>query len=208
MECCALRLGVCNCTQLNILAPLFKQEFIIVSFTSNNNIMSQTDIDLYWAVRFERRELVVALLAAGADANQMNNLGTTSAFAGAAFSTAGILQLLINGGGNVNEQDTYGQTPLIAVVLGNKGDAAVRLQMLLACPELDLGAKYEGKTGEEWAAKLGYMELAVAIAEERARRERWVGLRVAWIAATVSVCSCSTANRSVYCNSLPNSFPY
>jgi ankyrin repeat protein len=138
---------------------------------------------LHWAVRPKRRNLVVALLAAGADANVKDKRGRTSAWRGALQSTADILQLLIDGGGSVNEPDNFGQTPLIALVRNNCGDAAARLQVLLACPELDLDATYYDKTPEEWATKLGYMELAAAIAQERRRRMRWNGLRSTWIAA-------------------------
>jgi ankyrin repeat protein len=137
---------------------------------------------LHWAVRCERRELVVALLAAGADSNTKNSFGDTSVLEGAAFSTADILQLLMDGGGSVNEPDIDGQTPLIALARNNCGDAAARLQVLLACPELDLDATYDGKTAEQWAVYMGRVELALAIAEERARRERWSALRAAWIA--------------------------
>jgi hypothetical protein len=138
---------------------------------------------LHFAVFNKRREMVVALLAAGADANVKNLFDQTSMWRGAVYSTADILQLLIDSGGSVNEPDIC-QTPLIAVVLSNKGDAAVRLKMLLACPELDLDAKYEGKTAEEWAVSNGHPELAAAIAEERVRRVRWSAARCAWVSAT------------------------
>jgi ankyrin repeat protein len=147
---------------------------------------------LHWAVRYQHRGLVAALLEAGANPNMEHKSGETSAsvygetsvWVGAAFSTAGILQLLMDGGGSVNEQDTQGQTPLIAVVLWNKGDAAVRLQMLLACLELDLDARSDGKIAEEWAATEGYPELVAAIAKERFRRVRWSAARCAWVSAT------------------------
>jgi ankyrin repeat protein len=126
---------------------------------------------LHNAVFFSRRMLVVALLAAGADANVTNRHGVTSAWWGAINSTADILQLLLDGGGSVNEPRNDGCTPLIALVKNNYGDAAARLQVLLAYPELDLDAKYRGRTAEEWAVDRGHSQLAVAIAEERARRE-------------------------------------
>ena len=144
---------------------------------------------LHQAVYNKRREVVVALLAAGANPNVTDVYGRTSVWVGAMFSTADILQLLIDGGGGVNELSNDGETPLIVCVRYNNGDAAARLQVLLACPELDLDAKYKGKTAEEWVRR-GHPELAAAIAEERARRERWSALRAAWIAATAtrSVC--------------------
>jgi hypothetical protein len=71
---------------------------------------------LHWAVVNNRRELVAMLLAAGADANFKNNIGMSSVWAGATYSTADILQLLIDGGGSVNEVTNFGETPLIALV--------------------------------------------------------------------------------------------
>jgi hypothetical protein len=218
MEYCALRLDSCNCTSLNAHAPSFEQKFIIVSFTTNNNIMSQADIDafvvsafdgtltpqgvvtrgipvngrnsgwnataLHYAVRFKRRELVVALLAAGANANVKSAYGKTSVWAGAYDSTADIMQLLIDCGGSVNEVDCFGTSPLTALVRYNCHDAVARLQVLLACPELDLDAKFYRRTPEEWAVSKGYPEFAAAIAKERRRRVRWSTVRCAWVAAT------------------------
>ncbi len=139
---------------------------------------------LHRAVIYERRKLVVALLAAGANPNVKNDDGVTSAWWGAYYSTADILQLLIHGGGSVNEADNVGRTPLITLARNNRGDAAARLQVLLRCPKLDLNTKYDGMTAEEWAVRKGYPELAAAIADERHRRVRWSTVRCAWIAAT------------------------
>ncbi len=147
---------------------------------------------LHFAVYFKRRQLVVALLAAGADANVKDDAGRTSVWWGAYNSTADILQLLIDGGGSVNEADNVGRTPLIVLVLSNLlsnllsnygAAVAARLQVLLACSHLDLDTEYAGKTAEEWAVTEGNTQLTVAIAEERERRERWSALRAAWIAA-------------------------
>jgi ankyrin repeat protein len=192
-----------------------KQEYIIVSSTTNNNIMSQADIDAivltpegvatavargipvnargewgYTALQRTvlwkpRRELVIALLEAGADPNVKNFFGKTSVWAGAYDSTADILQLLIDGGGSVNEPANFLRlTPLIALARNNCGDALARLQILLACPELNLEVICGGKTAEEWAVMRGHPELAVAIADERRRRVRWSTVRCSWIAAT------------------------
>jgi ankyrin repeat protein len=193
-----------------------KQEYIIVSFTTNNNSMSQADIDAfvhsahygtltpqgvtaavargipvngrdsnggYTALHFAR-ELVVALLAAGADANVKNNIGATAVLLCVVINTADILQLLIYGGGSVNEPDEYGNTPLIGLAMMNSGNAPVRLQVLLARPELDLDAKYDGRTAEEWAVRMAHFKLAVTIAEECGRRVRWSAMRCAWVSAT------------------------
>jgi ankyrin repeat protein len=153
---------------------------------------------LHWAVYFERRKLVVALLAAGGDANAKDNDAMTPMWSAAAgFSNADILRLLIDGGGSVNEADIVGRTPLISLVRNNRGNAAARLQLLLRCPELDLDTKYNGMTAEEWAVSKGRSQPAVAIAEERRRRVRWSAVRCAWIAgtmltnATASIASCN-----------------
>jgi ankyrin repeat protein len=128
----------------------------------------------------------VALLAAGADANVKDKSGETSVWWAAYESTAEIMQLLINGGSSVNEPRNDGVTPLIALVANNNGDAAAPLGVLLERPELDLDAKYTGKTAEEWAVNDGQSQLASAIAQERARRKRWSALRSTWIAATIA----------------------
>jgi ankyrin repeat protein len=141
---------------------------------------------LHRAVAAKRCDVVVALLAAGADPNVKNNYGQTSMLWGALQSTADILQLLIDGGGSVNEVTNFGDTPLIMLARANNGGAAARLQVLLACPKLDLDAEYGGKTAEQWAVHTRHVELASAIAQERARRERWSTLRASWVAATSS----------------------
>jgi ankyrin repeat protein len=129
-------------------------------------------------------EVVVALLAAGADANVPTRFGATSVWWGAWNSTANILQQLLDGGGSVNEPNHSGRTPLLALVTNSLGDAASRLRVLLARPELDLDVKWKGKTAQQWAVTNRRTELAVAIAAERATRMRWNNLRSAWISAT------------------------
>ena len=125
------------------------------------------DTALHCAVVRKRRELVAALLAAGADANVKSDYhDRTSVWRGAVNSTADILQLLIDGGGSVNEADSHVESPLIALVRNNNGDAAARLGVLLAQPELDLDAKYQGRTAEERAVEWRRPELAAAIAAE------------------------------------------
>ncbi len=148
----------------------------------HNNWLSETA--LHRAVRYKRRELLVALSAAGADPNVKDADGWTSAWAAAYYSTADILQLLIKSGGNMNEPNDYGETPLNALVKDAYGDAAARLKVLLACPQLALDAKYLGITAEQWAMHTGRSELAQAIAQERRRRMRWSASRFTWIATT------------------------
>jgi hypothetical protein len=148
---------------------------------------------LHKAVAHKRHRLVVALLAAGADANVKSLSGGTSVWWAAHDNTARILQLLIDSGGSVNEPDNFGTTPLIVLVKWSNGDAAARLRVLLARPELDLDAK-KGKTAEQWAQEKGHQDLAQAIAAERSRRQRWNGLRSAWVAAASSRHTCVSYN--------------
>jgi ankyrin repeat protein len=152
----------------------------------NGRDSSTSSTALHFAVANQRRELVVALLAAGADANVKDDGGWTSLWWAAYTSTADILQLLIDSGGSVNEPDDEGITPLIILVKWSDGDSADRLHLLLAQPELDLDAKSEGQTAEEWAEEEDHPELAQAIAAERTRRARWDGLRFVWVTATVT----------------------
>ncbi len=121
---------------------------------------------LHWAVISWRREVVMALLAAGADANIKGRDGQTPVLSAAFDNTADMLQLLIDGGGSVNAATIGGQTPLISLVMYSYGDAAARLRVLLAQPELNLDARYIGKTAEEWAVEDGHDALAAAIAAE------------------------------------------
>jgi hypothetical protein len=141
---------------------------------------------LHYVVDRKRHDLVVALLAVGADANVKSGYGYTLMWMAAANINADILQLLTEGGGNVNETNIDGETPLIALVKYNYYDVAARLQVLLMCPELVLDAEYYGKTTERWAVSMGHFKLASAIAEERVARKRWGNLRSAWIGATVA----------------------
>jgi ankyrin repeat protein len=121
---------------------------------------------LHWAVRLRHRELVVALLAAGANARIKDDDDDTPLCVGIFSSTADILELLINGGGSVNELYQNGDTPLIAFVRWSYFCGKSRLRVLLACPELDLDARSDGKTAEEWAIHEGRSKIAAAIAAE------------------------------------------
>jgi hypothetical protein len=141
---------------------------------------------LHWAVVFRRRELVIALLVVGADANVKHTSGATSVAWSVACSTTDILQLLIYGGGSVNESDNGSWTSLIAIP--KYGDAAAKLEVLLACPELELDAELNNGTAEEWAVlRQRHHEFVATIAQERARRKRWSLLRSLWIVATISL---------------------
>jgi ankyrin repeat protein len=186
-----------ECAFYGTLTPLGVTTAVARGIPVNGRDSSGGYTALYYAVR-RCRKLVVALLAAGANSNVKHDYDATSVRWCAHYSTADILQLLIHGGGSVNEPDDYGETPLIALAMDNFGNAAARLQVLLACPELDLDAIYDGKMAQEWAVRRGHPELAAVIAEERRRRERWSTVRCAWVAATV----CSSRYSTPYFHTL------
>jgi hypothetical protein len=122
---------------------------------------------LHVTVLTERKELALALLKAGADASIKDDAGRTPVLWAAKFGTLETLRLLIEWGGSVNQADNGGTTPLVAVARWQlTDDAAAKLDVLLARPELDLDAKCEGKTAEQWALYKGFDDLAVAIAAE------------------------------------------
>jgi hypothetical protein len=141
---------------------------------------------LHWATYHQRYETVKVLLAAGANVNVKAESGVTPVWKGAECSTASILQLLIDGGGIVNTTENESQTALIALAKWNHGDAIARLAVLLACQELDLDAKWEEHTAEEWALSNRHFTLAKAIANERCQRARWGCFRSAWVAAIIA----------------------
>jgi ankyrin repeat protein len=146
---------------------------------------------LHYAVLHRRLWLVEALLEAGADVNVKGERGRTPVYC-ATLSTGYILRLLIDSGGSVNEPDNDGITPLIAIVrrrCPDRGDVEDRLRALLACSDLDLNLKHEGKVAEQWATERGHADYAMLIANEQTRR-RWVGLRSVWVAATATSASC------------------
>jgi ankyrin repeat protein len=89
-----------------------------------------------------------ALLAVGADPNIKDTSGATAVWWAAYRGTAEMLQLLIDGGGSVNEADGCSRSPLVALVCMNTDDATDRLAVLLSRPELDLDVTYRGKPVE------------------------------------------------------------
>ena len=110
------------------------------------------------AVFWQHIELVVWLLSLGADPN-----GDMVMWQGACKSTAGILQLLIDVGGDVN-RESGGRPPLFPAVEGFNSEDNVRV--LLAQPSLDLTIKSDGKTPEQYARARHRLALADVIAQE------------------------------------------
>ena len=110
----------------------------------------------------QHHDLVVWLLSHDADPN-----GDRVMFCGARLSTAAILQLLIDAGGDVN-RESGGEPPLVSAVRGWYGEDNV--PVLLAQPSLDFTVEFNGKTPEQWARDNHRPELADMIAQEVSRK--------------------------------------
>ena len=105
-------------------------------------------------------DVVVWLLSHGADPN-----GDVVMLNGAADSTAAMLQLLIDAGGDVNRESDE-VPPLFGAIDGYYNDSEANVRVLLAQPSLDLSIKYEGKTPEQYACDMRRPVLANMIAQE------------------------------------------
>jgi hypothetical protein len=111
-------------------------------------------------------DTVVLLLNAGADPNVENRHGWTSTYYGAFCGTASVLRELVTRGADTNKKNRYGESPLIRLVRGGRGDVLDRLNVLLSCDALDLDTKFAGKSVEEWAVEEGHGHLAGPLATE------------------------------------------
>ena len=110
------------------------------------------------AVNRQRDDVVVWLLSNGADPN-----GYRVMWHGARFSTAGILQPLIDAGGDANRQ-SWTEPPLFCGVRGYNSEDRVRV--LLALPSLDLTIKHDDRTPEQYAHYQNRPALVDMIAQE------------------------------------------
>ena len=132
------------------------------------------------AVWKQHHDVVVWLLCHGADPN-----GDVVMFYGAFNSTAAILQLLIDAGGDVNRES--GGVPPLSAVPGRNSEDKVRV--LLAQPSLDLTITYNGKTPEQHARDCGRPAVAAMIAREVSGNgaSRFAGETTALLVVTVCV---------------------
>ena len=122
-----------------------------------------TDLPLTAAVLNKHLDVAVWLLSHGADPN-----GDAVMHSGAYNSTAAILQLVIDAGGDIN-RESGGEPPLLTAVRGENSEDNVRV--LLAEPSLDFTIKSEGKTPEQVARDCGKSAVADLIAQEVSREE-------------------------------------
>ena len=131
--------------------------------------------------------MVVWLLSHGADPN-----GDVVMYNGAWCSTADILELLIDAGGDVNRMSA-GEPPLFTVLDLNNCEDKVRV--LLAQPSLDCTIKYCGKTPEEFARNKCKPALADMIAQEVSGKLFRRSCFARFAAAADSVCGVAMADR-------------
>ena len=117
-----------------------------------------TVLPLAAAAWLQHHDVVLWLLSHGADPN-----GDKVMYDGACNSTAAILQLLIDAGGDVN-REWKGLAPLFpAVWPGSRED---NMRVLLAQPSLDFTIEYRGETPEQYARNRSRPELADMMAHE------------------------------------------
>ena len=107
------------------------------------------------AVITGHHDVVVWLLSRGADPN-----GDWVMWSCACNSTAAILQLLIDAGGDVN-RESGGDLPLFSAA-----GSADRVHVVLAQPCLDVSVTFHGQTLEQYARGPGFPMLADMIAQE------------------------------------------
>ena len=124
-------------------------------------------VPLWAAVANEHHDVVVWLLARGADPNL--DAGSVLDY-GICYSSPGILQLLIDAGGSVNRDyavtaagGASGRPPLFLATYWSRDDM---VRVLLAQPGLDVAAVRGGKTADEEAREDDKPALARLIAEE------------------------------------------
>ena len=114
-------------------------------------------LPLYAAVYLDHYDLIVMLLAHGADPGLDNAM-----YARACFAQEPTLELLFDVGGDVNQ--TYsGRPPLFwAILVGSTEN----VDLILDHQGLDLTTKWEGKTAEQYARSLNKPNIAIQIAKE------------------------------------------
>ena len=121
------------------------------------------------AVFWKHHDAVVWLLSHGADPNGVGIMVNC-----VVNSSAAILQLLIDAGGDVN-RESVGQPPLFAAMLGFSED---KVRMLLAQPSTDFTiTNDDSETPEQWARDQGKPALADTIAQEVSGNCRNPGFR-------------------------------
>ena len=127
-----------------------------------------------------RFDVALWLLSQGADPNGENVM-----YFGISFGTLGIVQLLIDAGGDANRFG--GEHSLLHAAIGKGGDF---VQVLLAQPTVDLTIKYRYTSPERYARMMNKLAIADSIAQEvshggKVRPRPFVLVRRFWSAAHI-----------------------
>ena len=141
-------------------------------------------LPLVAALAGKHHDVVVWLLSHGADPN-----GGAVVYCGTYDSTAAMLQLLIDAGGDVNLASDD-SPPLFSAVAGYNGEANVRL--LLAQPSLDFTIKFVSTTPEQYARDCRRPVLGAMIAQEVSAN----GTRFCIESDSLTVCGVAVVDRS------------
>ena len=134
-----------------------EQACAVTSRPSPTAVHRPAVLPLAAAVAWKHYAVVVWLLANGADPN-----GEDVLYRAARWSTAGILQVLIDAGGDVNLA-VSGAPPLVWAVGDNRED---NVRVLLAQPCLACSVTCDGETPEQYARESGSPDIADLIAAE------------------------------------------
>jgi ankyrin repeat protein len=127
------------------------------------------------AVRAGNDQEVGRLLAAGADVNEADPLGTTPLMWAARYGDAALVERLIEAGANLEAENVFGVTPMSEAAL--IGSAPVIRELLAAGVDAD-SPNPEGETALMLVVRTGQLAAAELLLEAGAdvdAKERWAG---------------------------------
>lgn len=128
---------------------------------------AQAAPDLLQSTARRDRQAVIQALAAGADANTIDNSGRSALHIAADSGDTEIVELLLGAGANVNAAEFDGDTPLIGAAIRGHGSVVARLLEAGADPSVESS---RGMTAADHARRKGHAALAMKI--DRAARDR------------------------------------
>ena len=136
------------------------------------NASAQSLLD---AVRARNDQEVNRLIAAGADANEGDPLGTTPLMWAARYGDAALVERLIDAGANLKAENAFGVTPMSEAAL--IGSEPVIRELLAAGVNAD-SPNPEGETALMLVVRTGQLDAAELLIEAGAdvnAKERWAG---------------------------------
>jgi hypothetical protein len=102
--------------------------------------------------RHDAEEVVVALLASGANPNLKDARGLTPTWLAGMYGSCAVFALLVEGGGDVTTLDSSGMPLLIAMIRFGVGrDIGQRVEVVLTSGLYDVEDRFRGLTVYEWA---------------------------------------------------------